>query len=42
MQWNIDKILLPYLDDPQKMLQKAFNLDLDEADQRMRDLRNYG
>jgi hypothetical protein len=40
--WNIDKIIYPYYDDPQKMLRNTFNLDLDEAKKRVLELKNSG
>jgi hypothetical protein len=40
--WNIDKIINPYYDDPQKMLRNTFNLDLDEAEKRVLELKNSG
>ena len=42
MQWNEDQILNLYLDDPEKLYRDMFNINLDEADQRMRELRNSG
>jgi hypothetical protein len=40
--WNIDKIINPYYDDPKKMLRNTFNLDLDEAEKRVLELKNSG
>ena len=42
MQWNAEKIVNAYLEDTQKFYREMFNLDLDEADQRILELRNSG
>ena len=42
MQWNLEQILDKYLDDSSKFIKDLFNLDLDEAKQRLADLRTSG
>jgi hypothetical protein len=38
MQWNLEQILDKYLDDSSKFIKDLFNLDLDEAKQRLAEL----
>jgi hypothetical protein len=42
MQWNLEQILDKYLDDSSKFIKDIFNLDLDEAKQRLAELRTSG
>ncbi len=42
MQWNLELIINKYLDESTKIYKDLFSLDLDEADQRLRELRNSG
>ena len=42
MKWDVNKIIAAYLDNTQKFFKEIFNLDLDEAEQRVKELKNAG
>ena len=40
MDWNYDKVLNAYLDDPEKLMKEMFNFNQEEADYRLKSLKS--